>query len=472
MKLSLRHGLCRRDFVQWLGWAALALPGLELFESQASAQTAAKKSKYAVFIATVDGMYPPAFFPTGMDPTASPTLASLAPYKDKVLVLGPQLSANYPVTNTGLTYFPPTPQERMSICLTGSRVVLPLNPDQFHAVNKIDGPSIDYVIAQFLQNDPATKTPIPLLPLGIHPIGGDTPSDVTFDMAGNPQLRLSTADAVSRTVFGGMMPSPVGSPDAAAQLSKQTAITDFLNARFASLRAELGRFDQQRLDQHLSALRTYEARQTQLLQMRSTMPPSCSLPASAAMVPVDAASVGAGADTQFLSPFFMDTTAIAFSCNLTRVATIGFGYPGGGGAGGLRMPWLGFTDALHGVAQNGGNPVLVAKYAKMNGWIVTQVKYLMDQLAAIKTPAGTMLDETTIYLFNRHGDGNAHTNFGLPNVILGGTGGYFKMGQNLSLPQTNPTQVLISIAHAMGAAVTSFGSGPYADMNELAIIKA
>jgi len=31
MKLSLAHRLQRRDFIQWLGGAALALPTLELF---------------------------------------------------------------------------------------------------------------------------------------------------------------------------------------------------------------------------------------------------------------------------------------------------------------------------------------------------------------------------------------------------------------------------------------------------------
>jgi hypothetical protein len=103
---------------------------------------------------------------------------------------------------------------------------------------------------------------------------------------------------------------------------------------------------------------------------------------------------------------------------------------------------------------------------------VSQVKVLLDELAAVPTPTGTLLDETTIYLFNRHGDGNGHTNFALPNVILGGTGGYFKTGQVLALPKTSPTKVLISIANAMGVEVPSFGSGAYADTAPLAGITA
>jgi hypothetical protein len=54
----------------------------------------------------------------------------------------------------------------------------------------------------------------------------------------------------------------------------------------------------------------------------------------------------------------------------------------------------------------------------MSNWIAGQVAGLMDRLAAIPsaTGTGTLLDETTIYWFNRHGDGDSHANFALPNV--------------------------------------------------------
>lgn len=178
-----------------------------------------------------------------------------------------------------------------------------------------------------------------------------------------------------------------------------------------------------------------------------------------ATVATDETSIRTGADTETLSPFYMDMVTTAFQCNLTKVASVSFGYPGGGDAGGLRMPWLGFTDPLHFVSHHGDNATKLDRYAKMSTWIASQIAGLMDRLAAVPsaTGTGTLLDETTIYWFNRHGDGNAHANFALPNVILGGTGGYFKMGRWLQLPRTNPTQVLISLANAMGVNVPTFG---------------
>jgi hypothetical protein len=128
---------------------------------------------------------------------------------------------------------------------------------------------------------------------------------------------------------------------------------------------------------------------------------------------------------------------------------------------------------------------LIAKYALMNQWTVSQMALLMDLLKAIPTASGTLLDETVIYLTNRHGNGNGHTNYALPGIIGGGAGGYFKMGQNVVLTKaTNPTDVLISMASAMGVPVPAFpmpmfqgaacasAGGPYASNTELTQIKA
>jgi hypothetical protein len=494
MKLSTHHRLQRRDFVKWIGGAALALPALELFELSAKAQVVAKRANFAVFIYTNDGMHPPAFFPKmgSTDPTSSPTLTPLAPHKSQVTLLGaPVDGTGFPLNNTGLTYNMKPAQHRANICFTASQVVLPIVAGQANAtggpniVNKGDGPSIDYVIAQYFKQSP--------LLLGMHPWGGDTPSESTFDESGNPPTRLYQAPQIYSTVFGNVMSGGGGPPTPAQDmtaLAKQQAVTNFLNAHFATLRPQLSAYDKAIVDQHLAQLSSYEADVTAKLMAQSNPTTggttSCSGP-SASGVP---AAQQDGSDTLPFSKFIMQTTATVFSCNMNKVVTISFGYPGGGGVGGLRMPWLNyngasFDDPLHFVSHNGGDPVLSAKYALMNQWIVSQMALLMDLLKAIPTPSGTLLDETAIYLTNRHGNGNGHTNFALPGIIGGGAGGYFKMGQNVVLSQaTNPTEVLISMASAMGVPVPQFpmpmfnnkpcasANGPYVAKTELTQIKA
>jgi hypothetical protein len=126
------------------------------------------------------------------------------------------------------------------------------------------------------------------------------------------------------------------------------------------------------------------------------------------------------------------------------------------------MPWLGFDDPMHIVSHHGGNAGLLDKYARMHNWIASEIAGLMQRLADTKDSMGVpLLDQTIIYWFNRHGDGDSHSNETLPNVLLGGAGGYFRMGRCLQLPASNPTKVLISIANAMGVDVPTFGEAPY-----------
>ncbi len=476
MKISIHQRLRRRDLLKTIGGAALALPALELFEREARAQLATKKSKYVVFCYTPDGVNQKAFWPTGT--TASFTLGSILkpfePYKDKMLILGPQMSGANPVNGSGLAYISATPQHQAPVTLsartghscsgqfcTGTLGLSYLN--QATAANNIDGPSIDQVIAKAVKGDSTFGS----LNFGLHPVGGDTPSEINFQDNGTSLKRLAGADEAFTHIIGTTVTgTPMTGTTAASPLNKFNAVTDFLHARFGALRPTLGKSDRDRLDAHLAAMSTYEQRAKKRLDTSGaggsggggTTNSACTNP-KRATVATDANSIRTGGDTETLSPFFMDMIATSFACNLTKVASVTFGYPGGGDAGGLRMPWLGFSDPLHFVSHHAGDATKLDKYQRMSNWIAGQIAGLMQRLAAQPSASGTgtLLDETTIYWFNRHGDGDTHSNFALPNIILGGTGGYFKMGRWLQLPATNPTQVLISIANAMGVDVPTFG---------------
>jgi hypothetical protein len=472
MKLSIHRRVRRRDLIHWLGGAALALPSLELFASDARAQ-AAKQSKFAVFCYTPDGVNQNAFWPAGGATSfqLSPILSPFEPFRDKILVLGPQMSGTVPKAGTGLTYCTcggttgadkTPPQHQAPICLTargrGTNGDFPYVDPQFNVVNKLDGPSIDTVIGEAVKGDSTFAN----LNFGLHPVGGDTPSDINFAKDGTPLKRMATPDEAYNRVFG----QPVMGGQSATELHKLTALTNYLHGRFSALAPHVSSYDRQILDGHLASLRTYEDRKSRLLMGQVN---ACVQPPRTP-VPTDDTSVRTGADTEKLCPFFMDIISAAFACNIAKVASVTFGYPGGGDAGGLRMPWLGFTDPLHFVSHHGGDPTKLDKYKRMSTWIASQIAYLMQKLAAVAdgTNGKTLLDQTTIYWFNRHGDGDSHSNTNLPSVLLGGSGGYFKMGQYLQLPATSPTKVLISIANAMGVDVPSFGKDAWKDTAPLA----
>jgi hypothetical protein len=454
-----RTSLSRRELFRLLGGAALALPALELTRRPARAQQ--KRAQFAVFIYTPDGCVPGDYFPqpgltTGENFAWSPVLSPFKKHKDKVLVLGPEWEDGKLKAGTGLAYAKKPEQHRAAVTLAANLYKLPLR-NQVGVVNRIDSPSIDQVIAKAIQGSSRFRS----LDFGLHPIGGDTASDINFAEDGSPLKRMESADEAWDRVLGGI--ADAGTPAAvlAAQqgLRKQAALSSFLHGRFSALDKTVGKADRLTLERHLDSLRGLEQRKQALLEAAiDAQAAQCKVP-ERTHVPDDDDSVRTGADTELLCPFYMDVISTAFACGLTRVASLTFGYPGGGGTGGLRMPWLGFTDPLHSVSHNGGKAEKKQKQTKMLNWIAAQIAGLMDRLAAIAHGDGTLLDVTTLYWFNRHSDGNAHGNDQLPCMLLGGAGGYFKMGRVLALPNTNITQVLISIAHSLGVEIDEFGVG-------------
>ena len=106
MKLSSRQRVTRRDLVRLVGSAAVALPCLELFGRELRAQAAGKVAKYAVFCYTPDGVNQSAFWPTGgeTDFQLSPILTPFAAYKDKLLVMGPQVVNGSVKGGSGLAF--------------------------------------------------------------------------------------------------------------------------------------------------------------------------------------------------------------------------------------------------------------------------------------------------------------------------------------------------------------------------------
>lgn len=459
MKLTARNKVSRRGLMQALGGSALLLPGLELF-GEVKAQAPARKAKYAIFCYTNDGVNQRDFWPTGgtRDFQLNKIMDSFQGLEDQMLILGAQ-------NNRGLEYPTKPPQHQAPVttaaragrgCMPGQGgcynqpVGLLYAKNQFTANNDIDGPSIDQVIANAVAGDSIFKS----LEFGMHPIGGDTPSDINFDLEGRAIKRMVSAEEVFNRVFG-MPVEPVGRDLA---LKKASALTDFLHGSFTSLRPNLSSHDRRLLDAHLTSLSSLEMRRLQQLENGASAA-QCSAP-SRDNVPTDRESQTSGADTEMLSPYFMDTITTALSCGLTKVASVTFGYPGGGGSGGLRFPWLNIrnNNPLHNLSHHGNNAANLAEYTTAHQWIGGQISRLMRNLGEVTDPDGVpIIDNTVIYWFNRHGDGNSHSNNSLPNVILGGTGGYFDMGRFLKLPSTNPTEVLISIANSMGVDVPTFG---------------
>lgn len=437
----------RRALLRSLGMASLGLPFLEMFRPRPVGAAMAKRAKFAVFLYSPNGVHQPSFWPQGAETgfTLGSVLEPLNEHREKLLVIGPADASS------GLAHVAGVPQHQAQVCLTGDPVRAPYIQQTGDGLNvRALGPSLDQLIASQLPE----RTKFRSLEFGVHPVGGDTPSVINFTADGSPMRRMVDPDRAWRDIFDGIGASGGDSSRKAAR-ERRVAVSNFLHKRFAAVAPRLGKSDRLILDSHLASLRETE---TRLLMTDRTPSGDCAAPVLAA-VPKDDASIRSRADSKILAENFVDMIASAFACDLTRVASITFGYPGGGGTGGLRVPWLGVTGYHHELSHHGNQPQRVDGYNKITGWIASQMASLLSKLKKIPFEGGTVADHVLVYWFSRHGDGNSHSNHALPAVIGGGTGGAFRMGRFLRIAKSNNNQLLIAIAQAMGVPLEEFGYG-------------
>jgi hypothetical protein len=100
---------------------------------------------------------------------------------------------------------------------------------------------------------------------------------------------------------------------------------------------------------------------------------------------------------------------------------------------------------------------LFTSFTQQVTWFVSQFVYLLDQLSQRPEGAGTMLDNSIVLLCSEISDGNTHSHDDMPFIIGGKAGGALRTGQIFDFNGRRHADLLLSIAHAMGDSMTSFG---------------
>ena len=156
-----------------------------------------------------------------------------------------------------------------------------------------------------------------------------------------------------------------------------------------------------------------------------------------------------------ISTMQIDLLVNAFANGMARVATLQYT----NSVGQARMRWLGIDDDHHHLSHEpDDNLDATEKLVKINTWLCGQLADLASKLDAIPEPGGegSMLDHTTIVWTNELGKGNSHTLDNIPFVLVGGGLG-FKTGQAMKYEMVPHNRLWISVAHAFGHSIQSFG---------------
>jgi hypothetical protein len=281
----------------------------------------------------------------------------------------------------------------------------------------------------------------------------------------------TTTPPTTTPVDAGATSPPVDNTNAIRKSILDYVITD-LN-RFSNI---VGTADKASIDSHLTSVRQIEMR----LQNMGTSGPATAVDGGGAIstatgdaacnVPSTAGepTPTAVGNVPAITKLHMDLAVAAFAADLTRVAVLQISDQG---AANLVMSWLGFAkggplasdpntgdaNGFHAIAHEN-----TMRKVQCDTWFQSQIAYIVGQMKSITDGTGkSMLDNSVVVGMNSMRSGT-HETTGVPVVMAGSCGGYFKTGRSLALPAGTPNNgLLVALCNAMDTPVTTFGEASH-----------
>jgi hypothetical protein len=426
--MSLQH---RRDFLRSLGLSAAALPLLGGLASLGAAEPITGRRQRVIFVFSPNGIVPPAFWPDeeGANFKLKAIMKPFEPFKAKLLTLK---GVNNSVRGDGDSHM-----RGMSCLLTG----IELFPGNIMGgggapAGWASGPSVDQVLRTYLQANPATKTRLGSLEIGVA-VGNRADPWTRWSYAGpnQPVAPISSPYELFDKLYGSMKEG-----------ENLESVLDGLKDDIAKVANAVDKSDRSLLDQHATALRELE-RGLKESQSQAALkvphPPEAGVPMDNDSIPQ-------------ITRLQTELLISAFQNDMARVSTFQFT----NSVGQARMKWIGVDENHHSLSHDPDlNTGSVEKLTKINVWFAEQIAYLAKRLQETPEPdgKGNMLDHTTIVWTNELGKGNSHTHEDIPWVLIGGGLG-FKTGRALQFKKEPHNRVLMSIAKGFGHPMKTFGN--------------
>jgi hypothetical protein len=309
-----------------------------------------------------------------------------------------------------------------------------------------DGISIDQAIAAEIGLD----TPYASLELGVRATENDVQGRISYAGPGAPlPPMLQPLDVYNRIFKDLVAPDQTGTMPADQMLAERRSVLDAVGAQIKELSVKVSSEDKARLDGHFELVRDIERR-------LGGVPLSCKRP----NVP-EALDPTSETDMPRIAELELDLLAIAFACDLTRVAS----FEVSTGLNRIRYPWLDSMGEGHPLSHMSPTDVdartqLVAR-AK---WHSSLVARLYDNLATITEGDATIADNTLLVWCSEVSEGNVHSHTNMPFLVVGG-GWHFETGRYVdcaaSTGSASHLDLLVTLQNAMGLEAATFGRPEY-----------
>ena len=437
MGLITKKHLHRRTFLRGLG-VSLALPLLDgMVPAFAAGRTPVARRLGAVYVP--NGVEMRMWTPKGEGANfpLSPILEPLAPFKDQTFVLsGLADKVAVPAPGEGIGDH----ARASSTWLTGVRVKKTEGPDIRAGV------SLDQLAAQHL----GKETQLASLELALDSVEVVGACDAGYSCAYANTISWRTPTTPlpmennPRAVFERMFGASDSTDPATrqARLAQDRSILDFVTDEVKSLNRALGGGDQGKLSEYLEAVRDVE-RRIQTAERQSTRE-----------LPVVEQPMGIPDTFDAHARLMYDLMALAYQCDLTRVATFMIGKE----VSGRSYPQIGVPDGHHACSHHQNDPAKLEKLAKINRYHMEHFAYFLDKLRNTPDGDGSLLDHSIFVYGSGISDGNIHFHLDLPTLVVGGGAGTLKGGQHLRYKNDTPlANLYVSVLDKLGLPMDQFG---------------
>ena len=233
-------------------------------------------------------------------------------------------------------------------------------------------------------------------------------------------------------------------PQERAAISKRTtSLLDLIQDGTNSLKRDLGNRDKAVLDGYLESVREIE-RRTEKAGAKDL---------SALKIPE--APVGELDSFPEQVKLMFDLIALAYQADLTRVASYIMVAEGT-----IRTyNHIGVPESFHPVSHHANDLGRIDKLVKIQTWHLEQFAAFVKKMAETPDGPGSLLDHSIFMYGSNMSNSNQHSNYPIPNVIVGGGNGKLKLGgQHLVLPERTPIANLhLTLMQKVGLEHDHFG---------------
>lgn len=431
----MSRGVSRRTLLKAASGAVLSLPLLPSLRARAQEAPPVRR---LVTMYTPNGVIHEGWWPTAVASESDFQLSSshqpLAPYRDRLLILA-GLDLKVALQGAG------GPHQRG---IGGLFTNMPLGEGAFvDGCGRTAGWATGISIDQRVANEIGGGSPIASLQLGVRATENDVQGRISYAGPGMPLPPLNTPLDLYKRVFDGFSPPAVTPDDDAAKalLLQRKSVLDAVSSEFAALSPRLSAADRQTLDAHLTLVRDVERRLALGLGdcSKPDMPPT-----------LDGVSE---VDMPQIAELELDMLALAFACDLTRVASFEISTA----LNRIRYPWVQSLGEGHSLSHAGASDMAATTQllARQN-WHSSLIARLFERLAAIPEGDGTVLDNTLLIWGSEVSLGTSHTHDNMPLLVAGGSWA-FRTGRYLQYQGNSHADLLVSILNAMGVSDTTFG---------------